>query len=63
MISMMSQSTGKPNLDQEVFDGSITRERRQEARDAGNMDVADPMLDWVSHIISSIILLLHLRYG
>ena len=63
MISMLNRITSKSNWDQEIFDDFVTREWRQEARDAGNMDVADPMLDWVSHIISSIILLLHLRYG
>lgn len=48
VISLINQTTRKPNRDRKIFDGFITHEWRQEARDAGPMDVTDPMLDWVS---------------
>ncbi len=45
MIKMMSQITNKPSWDQNVFDDSIAQEWTEEARDAENIDITDPMLD------------------
>ena len=48
MIKVMNQITDKPGWDRKVFDDAVTEKWRQEARDAGDLDVTETMLDWVS---------------